>query len=72
MLHISCNMCTRDLSDMYARSPRAEGIHIRQIPRAHATTYTCNTAVIYIDNFARSFFEANYIYSTMPYKSQLT
>ena len=41
VLHISCNMCTRDLPDMYALSPRALGIHIRQIPRAHVTTYTC-------------------------------
>ena len=45
MLHITCNMCTRDLPDMYARSPRAagpraEGIHIRQIPRARVTTIT--------------------------------
>ena len=24
---------------MYALSPRAEGIHIRQIPPAHVTTY---------------------------------
>ena len=47
MLHITCNMCTRDLPDMYALSPRAcgpqaLGIHIRQIPRAHVTTITCN------------------------------
>ena len=40
VLHISCNMGTRDLPDMYAQSPRAEGIHIRQIPSAHVTTYT--------------------------------
>ena len=45
MLHITCNMCTRDLPDMYALSPRAcgpqaSGIHIRQIPRAHVTTIT--------------------------------
>ena len=31
-------MGRRDLPDMYARSPRAEGIHIRQIPTAHVTT----------------------------------
>ena len=47
MLHITCNMCTRDLPDMYALSPRAcgpraSGIHIRQIPRAHVTTITCS------------------------------
>ena len=29
MLHITCNMCTRDLPDMYALSPRACG------PRAY-------------------------------------
>ena len=26
MLHITCNMCTRDLPDMYALSPRALGL----------------------------------------------
>ena len=36
-------MGTRDLPDMYAQSlraagPRAEGIHIRQITRAHVTS----------------------------------
>ena len=36
-------MAMRDLPDMYARSPRAtspraEGIHIRQIPNGHVTT----------------------------------
>ena len=39
----NCNMGTRDLPDIYARSPRAaglraEGIHIRQITRAHVTS----------------------------------
>ena len=39
-------MGTRDLPDMYALSPRAcgpraSGIHIRQITRAHVTTITC-------------------------------
>ena len=34
-------MCSRDLPDMYALSPRALGIHIRQIPCAHVTTITC-------------------------------
>ena len=38
-----CNMGMRDLPDMYAQSPgaacpRDEGIHIRQIPNAHATS----------------------------------
>jgi len=45
VLHISCNMCTHDLPDMYALSPRAcdpqaLSIHIRQIPHAHVTTIT--------------------------------
>ena len=31
-VHNSCNMYIRDLPDMYALSPRASGIHIRQIP----------------------------------------
>ena len=40
-------MGTRDLPDMYALSPRAcgpraLGIHIRQITRAHVTTIKCN------------------------------
>ena len=41
--HISYNMGTRALPDMYALSPRASGIHIRQSTRAHVITYTCNT-----------------------------
>ena len=50
MLHISCNMGTRNLPDMYALSPQAcgprawayiSGIHIRQITRAYVTTITC-------------------------------
>ena len=31
-------MGTKDFPDMCARSPRAEGIHIRQITSAHVTT----------------------------------
>ena len=38
-------MGARDSSDMYALSPWASGIHIRQIPRAHVTTITCTTLV---------------------------
>ena len=41
MIHNTCNMGACDLPDMYALSPRALGIHIRQIPRAHVTTITC-------------------------------
>ena len=37
---ITCNMCSHDVPDMYALSPWALGIHIRQIPRAHVTTIT--------------------------------
>ena len=36
VLHISCNMGTRDLPDMYALSPRACG------PRASGHTYQAN------------------------------
>ena len=57
MLHITCNMCTRDLPDMYALSPRAcgpraSGIHIRQIPRAHVTTITYTLVHTYIALYA--------------------
>ena len=31
-------MGRRDLPDLYAQSPRAEGIHIRQILTAHVTS----------------------------------
>ena len=34
----SCDMGMRDLPDMQARNPRAEGIHIRQLTNAHVTT----------------------------------
>ena len=42
MVSNGCNMGARDLSDMYARSPRAagpreEGMHVRQITSAHVT-----------------------------------
>ena len=45
VIHNTCNMGARDMPDMYAFSPRAcgpraSGIHIRQIPRAHVTTIT--------------------------------
>ena len=47
MLHISCNVGTRDLPDMYSLSPWdcgpwALGIHIRQITSAHVTVVICN------------------------------
>jgi len=37
VLHITCNICTRDLPDMYALSSRALGIRNRQILHAHVT-----------------------------------
>ena len=40
VIHNTCNMGARYLSDMYALSPLASDIHIRQIPRAHVTTIT--------------------------------
>ena len=45
VIHSTCNMGACDSPDMYALSPRAcgpraLGIHIRQIPRAHVTTIT--------------------------------
>jgi len=43
VLHNICNMGTSDLPDMYARSPQAFGIHIRQITRAHVTTIKYTT-----------------------------
>ena len=33
-MHITCNMGARDLPAMYALSPWALNIHIRQIPHA--------------------------------------
>ena len=33
-----CNMAMGDLPDMYALSPRAEGVHIRQITNSHVTS----------------------------------
>ena len=60
MLHISCNIGTRDLPDMYALSPRAYGpwalgIHIRQITRAYVTTitYILETG-IYVTGFRKT------------------
>ena len=44
VLHNSCNMCTLDLTDMYALAleplPLRPCIHISQITRAHVTTIT--------------------------------
>ena len=41
VIHITCNTGARDSPDMYALSPWALGMHIRQIPRAYVTTITC-------------------------------
>ena len=38
VVHNSCNMGTRGLSDIYTLSPRALGVYIRQTTRAHVTT----------------------------------
>ena len=42
VLHNSCNMCTLDLTDMYALAlgmqPSFPCIHINQVTRAHVTT----------------------------------
>ena len=60
-------MCSRDLPDMYALSPRAcgpwaSGIHIRQIPRAHVTTITYNIVVCVKSNKVCEFINTqNYI-----------
>jgi len=50
-------MGTHDLPDMYARSPRALGIHIRQITHAHVTTINCvsiqllSLYIVYFKNY---------------------
>ena len=46
VIHNTCNMGARDLPDTYALIPRASGIHIRQIPRAHVTTITYNILLL--------------------------
>ena len=38
--HVTYNMGARDLPDMYTLSPRALGIHIREIPHAHVIIIT--------------------------------
>ena len=48
VLHNSCNMCTLDLSGMYALAlgtvalMSMHTIHLNQITRAHVTTITCS------------------------------
>ena len=37
-LRNNSNMGMRDFPNMYAQSPRAEGIHIRQITSSHVTS----------------------------------
>ena len=51
----SYNMDTRDLPDMYAQNsraagPRAEGIHISQITRAHVTSNCYNTSMRFVSD----------------------
>ena len=43
VIHITCNMGSQDLPDMYALSPQALG---RQIPPAHVTSYTYTSYLI--------------------------
>ena len=56
VLHINFNMGTWDLPDMYSRSPRALGIHSRQIPHVHVTTIICNTFTRQIKGAAQATF----------------
>ena len=48
VIHITCNIGARDSPDMYALSPQALGIHIRQIPRAHVTTITVHIVQVFL------------------------
>ena len=45
VLHNSCNTGAHDLPDMYAHSPQALSIHIRQITHAHVLTIDCSWQV---------------------------
>ena len=47
VLHISYTMCTCGLPDIYTLSPRASGVHIRQITRAHGITITYVSIIDY-------------------------
>ena len=38
VVHNSCNMGTRGLSDIYTCGPRTLGVYIRQTTHAHVTT----------------------------------
>ena len=67
VIHSTCNMGARDSPDMYALSPRAcgpraSGIHIRQIPRAHVTTITCGPSLAAPDPKNIGSGETQYIY----------
>ena len=59
MIHIICNMGARGLSVMYALSPQALGICIRQISCAHVTTIisTQNEMVIFMIQVATGFYK---------------
>ena len=62
MIHNTCNVAICDLPGMYAcglkaTGPRAEGIHIRQIPHAHVTTITCITLCGQIKGPSRETFD---------------
>ena len=61
-------MCSRDLPDMYALSPRALGIRIRQIPHAHVTTITYNhDSVAALDHSCDIAMVANYNHKNVHY-----
>ena len=65
VLHISYNMCTHDLPDMHAWSPRAtrlraESIHIRQIPYGMLQLLLTYWTII-IKKLCRTFFMINWL-----------
>ena len=62
MLHISCNIGMNDLPDMYALSPQALDIHIRQITHTYVTTITC----MYASGFGHTY-QANHSYLCYNY-----
>ena len=48
-------MGTYTLSDKYALSPRASGIHIRQSTRAHFISYTYSITLVFLAVMAMQF-----------------
>ena len=63
-------MCIHDFLDMYALSPWALGIHIRQIPHAHDTTITYKS-LLYFSHVSYSYINVGYFcYCTSPRQNQ--